>query len=60
MMVLMLTEIMILAISMCWTLGAVLSNLLYVIMFKPYHKPTRWVLLPFHFTDGKTEAQKVV
>lgn len=45
---------------MCWTPDAVLSSLLYIIMFKPYHKPTRWVLLPFHFTDGKTEAQKVV
>lgn len=60
MMVLTLTVIMIIAVSMCWTPGAVQVSLLYILMLKSYRNPTRWVVLPFHFTDGKTEAQKVV
>lgn len=47
--ILMLTVIK--TVSVCFTTGAV---------FKPYHNSTRWLLLPFHFTDGKTEAQKIV
>lgn len=46
-------------VSMCWTLGALLSSLVYILL-NLYHNSTRWVLLPFPFTDGKTEAQNVV
>lgn len=60
MMILMLTVVVIVAASMCWTSGTVLSSLFYIILLNPYHNFTRWVSLPFHFTDGKTEAQKVV
>lgn len=48
------------SVSMCWTPGAVLGSVLHIIKLKPYHTLTIWVLLPFLFTDGKTEAQKVV
>ena len=44
----------------CWTSGAVLGSVLYILVFELYHNPSRRVLLPSHFTGGKTEAQKVV
>lgn len=60
MMILMLTMILIIAISVCWTLGAVLGTLSDIILFNPYYNPPRCVLVPFHFAGGKTGAQKVV
>lgn len=56
----MLTMILIIAVSVCWTLGAVLGTLLDVILLNPYYNPPRCVLVPFHFAGGKTGAQKVV
>lgn len=60
MMIFMLTMIVIIAVNMCWTLGAVLGTLLNVILLNPYYNPARCVSLLFHFTGGKTGAQKVV
>lgn len=60
MMIFMLTMIVIIAVSMCWTLGVVLGTLLNVILLNPYHNPARCVSLLFHFTGGKTGAPKVV
>lgn len=42
MLMMMLTVIMIIAVNMCQTSGAVLGSLLYIIMSKPYHNPTRY------------------
>lgn len=56
----MVTMILIIAVSVGWTLGAVLGTLLDIILLNPYHIPPRCVLVPFHFAGGKTGAQKVV
>lgn len=60
MMILTLTVIVIIAVSMCWTHGAVLGSFLCITLLNPYYNLTRCVLLPSHCTGGKTEVQKVV
>ena len=57
---LMLTVVVVVAVSICWIPGTMLRSLLYTVLLNLYHTSSRWVSLTFHFIDGKTEAQKSV